>query len=94
MSGKYDPPNKAALLAQNPRIDSIVELAVAAAEAQFPPKVKADGEASRARPAEDPKLLPRAQARAVAHPNLQRGRKRVVTPERVEMICGLAFTAL
>jgi hypothetical protein len=40
MSGKYDPPDKAALRAQNPRTDSICEVMVAAAEAQFPPKVK------------------------------------------------------
>ena len=42
MSGKYDPRKKAALLAQNPRIESVVELAVAAAEAQFPPKAKTE----------------------------------------------------
>ena len=89
MSRKYDPPNKAALRAQNPRIESIVELAVAAAEAQFPPKVKTEGEASRARVTEHSKPPPRAQARAVDHPNLKRGRKRVVTPERVQMICDL-----
>jgi hypothetical protein len=42
MPGKYDPSNKAALLAQNPRIESMVELAAAAAEARFPPKVKGE----------------------------------------------------
>lgn len=42
---------------------------VAAAEAQFPSKAKAEDDASRAR--------------------VKRGRKPVVTPERVEMICGL-----
>jgi len=40
MPGKYDPPDKAALRAQNPRITSTCELMVAAAEGQFPPKVK------------------------------------------------------
>jgi hypothetical protein len=78
MSGKYDPPNKAALLAQFRRTPSTVELAVAAAEAQFPPKVKAYDEASRARVIEDASSEPR-----------KRGRKPVVTPDRVTMICGL-----
>jgi hypothetical protein len=40
MSGKYDPPNKERLLCDNPHIRSTVELMVAAAEAQFPTKVK------------------------------------------------------
>jgi hypothetical protein len=40
MSGNYDPPDKAALRAQNPRTNSICELMVAAVEAEFPPKVK------------------------------------------------------
>src|SRR5438477_7453400 len=74
-NGKYDPPNKERLLAANPRIDSTCELMVAAAEAQFPPKVKDDESASRAEPAE-------SVAAAV-----KRGRKRVVTQERVEKIC-------
>jgi hypothetical protein len=78
MSGKYDPPNKAALLAQFRRTPSTVELAVAAAEAQFPPKAKADDDASRARVGE----YASSQSR-------KRGRKPVVTPERVEIICGL-----
>ena len=39
-SGKYDPPDKARLLADNPHIGSTVELMVAAAKAQFPLKVK------------------------------------------------------
>jgi hypothetical protein len=78
MPGKYDPPDKAALRAQNPRTDSICELMVAAAEAQFPPKVKDDESASRARPEESaPVHFPK------------RGRKRVVTPERVRLICEL-----
>ncbi len=89
MSGKYDPPNKAKLLAYNPRISSTVELMVAAAEAQFPPKVKDGDDASCARETENPKSLPHAQAHAMDHPNLRCGRKRVVTPERVHMICGL-----
>jgi hypothetical protein len=78
MMGKYDPPNKAALLAQFRRTPSTVELAVAAAEAQFPTKAKADDDASRARVSEDASSQPR-----------KRGRKPVVTPERVKMICGL-----
>jgi hypothetical protein len=78
MIGKYDPPNKAALLAEFNRTPSTVELAVAAAEAQFPQKVKADDDASRARVSDDSNFQPR-----------KRGRKPVVTPERVEMICGL-----
>jgi hypothetical protein len=78
MIGKYDPPNKTTLLARFNRTPSTVELAVAAAEAQFPQKVKADDDASRAEVSEDSS----SQAR-------KRGRKPVVTPERVEMICGL-----
>jgi hypothetical protein len=76
--GKYDPPNKAALLAQFRRTPSTVELAVAAAEAQFPPNTKTDDDASRARLSDDASSQPR-----------KRGRKPVVTPERVETICGL-----
>jgi hypothetical protein len=76
--GKYDPPNKAALLAQFNRTPSTVELAVAAAEAQFPPKAETDDDASRARVSE----------RSNSQPS-KRGRKPVVTPERVETICGL-----
>jgi hypothetical protein len=78
MSGKYDPPNKAALLAQFRRTPSTVELAVAAAEAQFPQNVKADDEASRAGVSDDASSRPR-----------KRGRKPVVTPERVKIICEL-----
>jgi hypothetical protein len=77
MMGKYDPPNKAALLAQFRRTPSTVELAVAAA-AQFPPKTKPDDEASRARVIEDSSTQTR-----------KRGRKPVVTPERVTIICEL-----
>jgi hypothetical protein len=76
MIRKYDPLNKAALLAANPSMSSICELMVAAAEAQFPPKAKNEDNASRARV--DSNSQPR-----------KRGRKPVVTPERVEMICGL-----
>lgn len=89
MSGKYDPPNKKQLLADNPRIETTVELMVAAAEAQFPPKTKCKGEASCARETENPKSLPHAQAHAMDHPNLRRGRKPVVTREKVHMICAL-----
>ncbi len=89
MSGKYDPPNKEQLLADNPRIETTVELMVAAAEAQFPPKVQPEGDASCAKVAEDSKSLPHAQAHAMNNPNLKRGRKRVVTLAKVQMICGL-----
>jgi hypothetical protein len=75
MRGKYDPPNKAKLLAENLRIDSTCELMVAAAKAQFPPKAKNDESASRAEPLEDVTLT------------AKRGRRRVVTPQRVEKIC-------
>jgi hypothetical protein len=78
MIGKYDPPNKTQLLAENPSISSTPELMVAAAEAQFPPKAKRDDSASRACAGEDSNSQPR-----------KRGRKPVVTPERIEMICGL-----
>jgi hypothetical protein len=78
MIGKYDPPNKAALLAQFRRTPSTVELAVAAAEAQFPQKMKVDDDASRASVSEDAN----SQLR-------KRGRKPVVTPERVKIICEL-----
>ncbi len=78
MIGKYDPANKAALLAQFRRTPSTVELAVAAAEAQFPSKAKPDDDPSRACVGEDSNSQPR-----------KRGRKPVVTPERVKMICGL-----
>jgi hypothetical protein len=76
--GKYDPPNKAALLAQFRRTPSTVELAVAAAEAQFPQKATAEHEASRAYVSEDSSSQPP-----------KRGRKPVVTPERVRIICEL-----
>jgi hypothetical protein len=76
MPGKYDPPDKAALRAQNPRITSTCELMVAAAEAQFPPKAKSDESTSRAEPTET------ADSRFQ-----KRGRKPAVTPERVQMIC-------
>jgi hypothetical protein len=75
MAGKYDPPDKARLLAENPHISSQTELMVAAAEAKFPPKTKSDDDASRATP---------TQNTAAAS---KRGRKPVVTPERVQLIC-------
>jgi hypothetical protein len=78
MSGKYDPPDKTRLLAENPSISSTCELMVAAAEAQFPPKAKRDDSASRACVGENSNSQPR-----------KRGRKPVVTPERIEMICEL-----
>jgi hypothetical protein len=75
MTGKYDPPNKARLLKVNPHIDSTVELMVASAEAQFPPKVKSGESASHA-------IAPENVATTV-----KRGRKGVVTAERVQLIC-------
>jgi hypothetical protein len=75
MSGKYDPPDKARLLAANPHISSVCELMVAAAEAKFPPKTKMDGSASRT-------TLPESTTAKA-----KRGRKPVVTPERVQLIC-------
>ena len=51
---------------------------VAAAEAQFLPKVKRDSNSSRARPTEDPKCEPP-----------KRGRRPVVTAERVQTVCEL-----
>lgn len=75
MSGKYDPPDKVRLLAENPSISSTCELMVAAAEAKFPPKAKRDDSASRATPPESTAATPK------------RGRKPVVTPERVQLIC-------
>ncbi len=88
MSGKYDPPNKEQLVADNPRISSTVKLMVAAAGARFPPKVKTEDKALCAGAAGDSKVLPHTQARAMDHPNLKRGRKRVVTLEKIHMICG------
>jgi hypothetical protein len=41
-------PDNTRLLAENPHISSTVELRVAATEAQFPPKVKANHDAPRA----------------------------------------------
>jgi hypothetical protein len=75
MSGKYDPPNKARLLNTNRQIDSTVELMVAAAEAQFQQKVKSSDSASRAEAPEN------------AITAAKRGRQRVVTPQRVQLIC-------
>ncbi len=73
MSGKYDPPDKARLIAANPSISSTCELMVATAEAKFPPKAKRNDSASRAgeRCARNPAATPK------------RGRKPIVTPERV-----------
>jgi hypothetical protein len=62
---------------------------VVAAEAQFPPKAKGAGEASRASSTEDGKLLTHTQARAMDCQPRKRGRKPVVTTERVQMICEL-----
>ena len=83
MSGKYDPPDKARLLAQFRRTPSTPELMVAAAEAKFPPKAQSEDDASRARATDE---INSASAPAQAR---KRGRKPVVTPERVQMICEL-----
>ena len=86
--GKFDPPAKAQLIAQFRRTPCVSELMVAAAEAQFPPKVKAHHDSSRATLMEADTLLARTRARAVP-PSPKRGRKPVVTPERVQKICDL-----
>jgi hypothetical protein len=75
MAGKYDPPNKARLLTDNPHISSVCELMVEAAEAKFPPKAKREDDASRATMPENAAATPK------------RGRKPVVTAERVQLIC-------
>lgn len=77
MSRKHDPPDKAALLAEFRRTPSTVELMVAAAEAQFPPKVKSAESASHA-------IAPEKCLTTV-----KRGRKPLVTPARVQLICEL-----
>ncbi len=87
--GKYDPPRKAELIATFRRTPSTVELMVAAAEAQFPPNMKRDDLASRATPTKIEAPLPHPRARAVDCDLQKRGRKPVVTPERVMMICDL-----
>jgi len=46
MSGKYDPPDKARLIAANPSISATCELMVATAEAKFTPKAKRNHSAS------------------------------------------------
>jgi hypothetical protein len=83
MSGKYDPPNKAQLIAQFRRTPCVPELMVAAAETQFPPKAQDNNGASRANVTDEVNsaVVP-AQAR-------KRGRKPVVTPEKVQVICDL-----
>jgi hypothetical protein len=85
MPGKYDPPNKAQLMAQFRRTPSIPELMVAAAEAQFPSKVKHDDGATRATPTENESL----ETHATGCQSQKRGRKAVVTPGRVKLICDL-----
>lgn len=77
MSGKYDPQDKARLLAQFRRMPSTCELMVEAAGAQFPAKVKSEDDASRAREIGESCQLGK------------RGRRPVVTPERVRIICEL-----
>lgn len=92
MSGKYDPPHKAALLAQFRRTPSTVELMVAAAEAEFPPKGEIAGDASRASATQTDTSPAHSQARAVDPKPPKRGRKPVVTPRRVQLICELIAT--
>lgn len=78
MSKKHDPPNKDKLMASFRRTPSTTELMVAAAEAQFPSKVESEDDASRAKQPKDCTIAP---------PPLKRGRKPIVTPERVRVIC-------
>lgn len=78
MPGKYDPPGKVQLMAQFRRTPSVPELMVAAAEEQFPPKLKDNDRASCARATDEVKV-----GRQLKKP----GRKPVVTPERVQSIC-------
>jgi hypothetical protein len=82
---KHDPPNKMELLKQFRRTPCVPELMVAAAEAQFPPKVKSEDSASCARLMENESL----EANAAGCQSVRRGRKPVVTAEKVEMICEL-----
>jgi hypothetical protein len=85
MPGKYDPPDNARLLATFRRTPSVPELMVAAAEAQFPPKVKHDNGATYATPMRNESL----ETRAIGCHSRKRGRKAVVTPERIKLICEL-----
>src|SRR5438552_17008469 len=64
---------------------STCELMVAAAGAQFPPKVKAADGATRARVMQNDSL----ETPAVDCQPRKRGRKPVVTPEKVDLICDL-----
>lgn len=92
MSGKYDPPDKPKLLVKFRRTPSTVEVAVAAAEAQHPQKQNHRDGASRASSMENSKSLAHAQARAMEPQSNRRGRKRVVTRERVNLICEMIAT--
>ncbi len=92
MSRKHDPPDKAQLIAQFRRTPSTVELMVAAAEAQYAQKEKAGETASRATERAEKDSLAHTQARAVEPQARRRGRKPVVTAERVELICGMIAT--
>lgn len=91
MSGKYDPPNKAELIAQFRRTPSTAELMIADAERGLSAKEQAGSDASRARSALLSNSLTRAgahtQARAMSPQNPKRGRKPVVTAENVEAVC-------
>src|SRR5438874_2030288 len=86
--GKYDPANKEQLLAQFRRTPCVPELMVAAAEAQFPPKVESEDDASCASSTHESNL-DSADAHAIGWQSRKRGRKPVVTPEKVQMICDL-----
>ncbi len=87
MSRKHDPPNKAQLLRDNPGIHSVCELMVE--HACLSAKTPNEGEASRASLSQDANSLAHTQARAVPPHSKTRGRKQVVTPERVQMICAM-----
>ena len=92
--GKYDPPDKAALLKANPHLTSIVEVAVESALLEMPEKPHRNPDSSRATETENAKSPPRTQARAVSlHKQNKvpkagkRGRKSAITPQKVDLIC-------
>jgi hypothetical protein len=91
MSGKYDPPDKARLMATFRRTPCTPELMVAAAEAQFPLKVKHVDGASRATATETGAPVAHSHT-GEADKRQKRGRKPVVTAQRVQMICELLAT--
>lgn len=86
--GRYDPPNKKALLMANPRIENICQLCVESALAEKPEMVEGESNASRASLREELKLSPaHARARAMTPPIQRRGRRPAVTEEKVQLVC-------